>query len=95
MLHVATVKFLKDLSKNNNKNWFDNNRDRYEAAKSDFESFIQDVIDRHGKKDETIRDLIAKKCTFRINRDIRFSKDKTPYKINMLFIPIITNSITR
>ena len=83
MLQASTVKFLKDLSKNNNKTWFDNNRDKYEAAKSDFESFIQDVIDRHGKKDETIRDLVAKKCTFRINRDIRFSKDKTPYKTNM------------
>ena len=83
MLQASTVKFLKDLSKNNNKTWFDNNRDKYEAAKSDFESFIQHVIDRHGKKDETIRDLIAKKCTFRINRDIRFSKDKTPYKTNM------------
>ena len=83
MLQASTVKFLKDLSKNNNKTWFDNNRDKYEASKSDFESFIQDVIKRHGKKDETIRALVAKKCTFRIKRDIRFSKDKTPYKSNM------------
>ena len=83
MLQSSTVKFLRDLSKHNNKSWFDNNRDKYEDAKSDFESFIQEVIDKHGKKDETIRDLVAKKCTFRINRDIRFSKDKTPYKTNM------------
>ena len=83
MLQPSTVKFLRDLSKNNNKTWFDNNRDKYDTAKSDFETFIQELIDKHGRKDETIRDLVAKKCTFRINRDIRFSKDKTPYKTNM------------
>lgn len=83
MLQPSTVKFLRDLSKNNNKNWFENNRDKYEDAKSDFETFVQTLIDQHGRKDENIRDLVAKKCTFRINRDIRFSKDKTPYKTNM------------
>jgi uncharacterized protein (TIGR02453 family) len=83
MLQPSTVKFLRDLSKNNNKTWFDNNREKYDTAKSDFETFIQELIDKHGRKDETIRDLIARKCTFRINRDIRFSKDKTPYKTNM------------
>jgi len=76
MLQSSTVKFLKDLSKNNNKPWFDAHRKQYEAAKQDFETFIQAVIDRHGPKDETIRDQQAKKCLFRINRDIRFSKDK-------------------
>lgn len=83
MLQSSTVKFLRDLSKNNNKTWFDSNRTRYEDAKSDFENFIQTIIDQHGRKDENIRDLVAKKCIFRINRDIRFSKDKTPYKTNM------------
>jgi len=83
MLQPSTLKFLRDLSKNNNKIWFDNNREKYDSAKSDFETFIQELIDKHGRKDETIRDLVAKKCTFRINRDIRFSKDKTPYKTNM------------
>jgi uncharacterized protein (TIGR02453 family) len=82
MLQSSTLKFLRDLKKNNNKPWFDNNREKYDAARADFETFIQGVIDRFGKKDETIRDLLAKKCTFRINRDIRFSKDKTPYKTN-------------
>jgi uncharacterized protein (TIGR02453 family) len=83
MLQPSTLKFLKDLSKNNNKPWFDANRKKYEEAKKDFESFIQIVIDKHGLKDETIREQEAKKCLFRINRDIRFSKDKTPYKTNM------------
>lgn len=83
MLQSSTLKFLKDLSKNNNKPWFDAHRKRYDDAKKDFESFIQTVIDKHAKQDETIRELTAKNCLFRINRDIRFSKDKTPYKTNM------------
>ena len=82
MLQTSTIKFLKDLKKNNNKPWFDANRKRYEEAKKDFELFIQQVIDSHGKKDKTISSLKAKECLFRINRDIRFSKDKTPYKTN-------------
>lgn len=82
MLQAATVKFLKDLKKNNNKPWFDNNRKSYEAAKADFAAFVQKVIDLHGKKDPTIKNLLAKDCMFRINRDVRFSKDKSPYKTN-------------
>jgi uncharacterized protein (TIGR02453 family) len=82
MLQTSTLKFLKDLKKNNNKPWFDANRKRYDDAKKDFELFIQQVIDMHGKKDKTISSLKAKECLFRINRDIRFSKDKTPYKTN-------------
>ena len=82
MLQASTLKFLKDLKKNNNKPWFDANRKRYEDAKTDFANFIQQVIDVHGKKDKTISSLKAKDCMFRINRDIRFSKDKSPYKTN-------------
>ena len=82
MLQHSTIKFLKELKKNNNKPWFDANRKRYEDAKADFATFIQAVIDLHGKKDPSIKNLLAKDCIFRINRDIRFSKDKTPYKSN-------------
>ena len=82
MLQSSTLKFLKDLKKNNNKPWFDANRKRYEEAKSDFANFIQQVIDAHSKKDKTIASLKAKECMFRINRDVRFSKDKSPYKTN-------------
>jgi uncharacterized protein (TIGR02453 family) len=82
MLQSSTIKFLKDLNKNNNKPWFESHRAQYEAAKSDFASFIQKVIDTYGKKDSSIKHLAAKDCMFRINRDIRFSKDKTPYKNN-------------
>lgn len=82
MLQISTLKFLKDLKKNNNKPWFDANRKRYEEAKTDFANFIQQVIDIYGKKDKTITSLKAKDCMFRINRDVRFSKDKSPYKSN-------------
>ena len=82
MLQTATINFLKELKKNNNKPWFDLNRKKYESAKADFAAFIQQVIDRHGKKDTGISALLAKDCMFRINRDTRFAKDKTPYKTN-------------
>jgi len=82
MLQVSTIKFLKDLKKNNNKPWFEKNRSVYETAKADFAGFIQKVIDQHGKKDPSIQNIVAKDCLFRINRDVRFSKDKSPYKSN-------------
>jgi uncharacterized protein (TIGR02453 family) len=82
MLQSSTIKFLKDLKKNNNKLWFEKNRSLYENAKADFAGFIQRVIDLHGKKDSSIKALVAKDCLFRINRDVRFAKDKSPYKSN-------------
>ncbi|HTQ28610.1 MAG TPA: DUF2461 domain-containing protein [Puia sp.] len=83
MLQAATLKFLKDLKKNNNKPWFDAHRGAYEQAKQDFEHFVGDLITRHAKKDPSIASLKPKDCMFRINRDIRFSKDKSPYKTNL------------
>jgi uncharacterized protein (TIGR02453 family) len=83
MLQASTLKFLKDLKKNNNKPWFDNNRRSYEEAKADFANFIQAVIDKYAKSDPTIKSILAKDCMFRINRDVRFSNDKSPYKTNM------------
>ena len=83
MLQQSTIKFLKDLKKNNTKEWFDKNRKIYEATKQDFADTIQFAIDKFGKKDENIALLKAKDCLFRINRDVRFSKNKAPYKTNM------------
>jgi uncharacterized protein (TIGR02453 family) len=82
MIQPSTLKFLKDLKKNNNKPWFDAHRPAYESAKKDFEQFVQLLIDKHGKKDTTIKNLTPRECMFRINRDVRFSKDKSPYKTN-------------
>lgn len=81
MLEPQTLTFLTALQKNNNKPWFDAHRAQYEAARIDFQNFVQLVIDDLGRSDATIAGLQARDCLFRINRDIRFSADKTPYKI--------------
>lgn len=83
MLQPATIKFLKELKKNNRREWFEENRKQYELAKNDFAFLVQNVIDIFAKKDKSIASLKAKDCVFRINRDVRFSKDKSPYKTNM------------
>jgi uncharacterized protein (TIGR02453 family) len=82
MLSPQTLKFISQLKKNNNKQWFDAHRTQYEAARIDFSNFIQLLIEALLKSDTTITGLTAKDCLFRINRDIRFSKDKRPYKEN-------------
>lgn len=82
MLQTSTLQFLKQLAKNNHKEWFDANRKKYEAAKADYAASVQNIINTFSKTDAAIASLEAKKCMFRINRDIRFSKDKSPYKIN-------------
>ena len=74
-------RFFKDLAKNNNKEWFDANRKRYETSvKRPFESFVAEAIKRIHKHDKSIT-IEPKDAIFRINKDIRFSKDKTPYKL--------------
>ena len=83
MFQPSTVTFLKELKKNNNKTWFDNHREKYISAKIDFENFVGKILTSVSAFDTDMKELQAKNCTFRINRDIRFSKDKTPYKTNM------------
>ncbi|MFN2457028.1 MAG: DUF2461 domain-containing protein [Chitinophagaceae bacterium] len=82
MLEPQMLRFLKQLQKNNNRSWFEVHRADFEAARIDFQNFIQLVIDDLERKDTTIAGLMARDCLFRINRDIRFSKDKSPYKTN-------------
>jgi uncharacterized protein (TIGR02453 family) len=79
-METASIQFLKALAKNNHKEWFDANRKKYEVAKADFAGLVSTIITAHGKKDAGIAALQPKECIFRINRDIRFSKDKSPYK---------------
>lgn len=83
MLQTTTVKFLNYLKKNNNKEWFDKNRKNYKAAKADYLTFVEKVLSEIKKKDPSLEGLEPKQCVFRINRDVRFSKDKSPYKTNM------------
>lgn len=83
MLHKNTLLFLKGLKANNHKDWMDANRQDYLAAKEDFEKFTAAMLLVLGKDNPDIAVLKAKDCTFRINRDIRFSQNKAPYKSNM------------
>ena len=83
MFQPSTIQFLKLLAKNNNKPWFDSHRDQYLNAKEDFGNFVSALIRETAKFDADVKDLQVKDCVFRINRDIRFSKNKTPYKTNM------------
>lgn len=83
MLQTTTVKFLTAIAKNNNKAWMDANRAQYLAAKEDFENLVTQLIEKIVAFDADIKPLVAKSCVFRMNRDVRFSKDKSPYKTNM------------
>ncbi len=75
--------FFKELAANNHKKWFDENRKRYEKnVKTPFKNFIQRLIHEVEAFDPEQEGIEPKHCIFRINRDIRFSKDKTPYKLN-------------
>ena len=78
-----TLKFLKELEQNNSKVWFDAHRSEYEIAKKEFLAFVDELIKGISKIDKSIGMPLAKECVFRINRDIRFSNNKTPYKNNM------------
>ncbi|MBP6871659.1 MAG: DUF2461 domain-containing protein [Bacteroidales bacterium] len=75
--------FLNELKTNNNREWFQSNKSRYEKAKKSFESFIDELIPVIRGIDPNIDLITAKDCVFRIYRDVRFSHDKSPYKTNM------------
>lgn len=78
MITKAYSTFFQELEKNNNKEWFHNNKKAYEEAKGSFLSLLESLIPELLKLDPSISP-IAKDALFRINRDIRFSNDKTPY----------------
>lgn len=74
------LSFLSELQENNNRTWFLENREKYEKAKQTFERIGSIFIDKLKYFDSDIENLTIKQCIFRINRDIRFTHDKTPYK---------------
>ena len=78
----STLQFLKTLLKNNNRNWFTENKNLYIEAQKDVLLFVENLIEEMSKFDEEILKINAKKSLFRIYRDVRFSKDKSPYKTN-------------
>lgn len=75
--------FLEDLKKNNTREWFQEQKGRYLEAKKEFEEFITAFLPQIAEIDKELAGLEAKQCIFRIFRDVRFSKDKSPYKTNM------------
>ena len=77
-IESSTLKFLKELQKNNNREWFLANKVRYEAALENLKLFKDAVVKALNKKD-----MIEDGRVFRIYRDVRFSKDKAPYKNNL------------
>jgi uncharacterized protein (TIGR02453 family) len=82
-MKATLFEFLRDLKINNNREWFQANKDRYNQAKNEFESFINDLIPVIRSVDPLIDMITAKDCVFRIYRDVRFSGDKSPYKTYM------------
>ena len=83
MLSIESFQFLEDLKSNNNRDWFQNNKKRYEIFKKEYHQLIQDFLELMKPNDATLSLLEVKNCAFRINRDIRFSKDKSPYKTHL------------
>lgn len=77
------LKFLKAIAKNNNREWFEKNKPKYMAVKQSFEDFLETFYSEIVKVDERLAGLNPRKLGFRIYRDVRFSKDKRPYKVNM------------
>jgi len=77
------LNFLNDLKANNNRVWFTENKQRYVEAKNYFDDFVNFLIPAIKKFDSSVDVNAAKDCTFRIYKDVRFSKDKAPYKTNM------------
>ncbi len=74
------LKFLEQLAASNNREWFNEHKDQYQAARAEFDRIIDRTIEVIGTFDPTVSHLKAKDCVFRIYRDTRFSKDKSPYK---------------
>ena len=83
MIEPSTIKFLKELEKNNNRDWFQANKKAFLAAQDNVAALAGYLIGEIGKFDSAVSGLDPKSCVFRIYRDIRFSKDKSPYKTNL------------
>lgn len=83
MITKDTFQFLEDLKNNNHRDWFQANQKRYDGYKKQYKEIVEAFVAELSKGDGSLSHLGFKDCSFRINRDIRFSKDKAPYKTNM------------
>ena len=84
MIAKEALQFLDDLIANNNTEWMHANKKRYELYKKEYHNFIASLLAEMKPLDPSLEPLEVKNCTFRINRDIRFSKDKSPYKTKIV-----------
>ena len=82
-MQVKTLHFLEELKNNNQKEWFHEHKKEYDLFKKEYHGLIAALLQEMKALDHVLEPLEIKHCTFRINRDIRFSKDKSPYKTNM------------
>ena len=83
MLTKDAIQFIEDLKANNATEWMHANKKRYESFKKDYHAYIASLLNVMKPLDKSLDILEVKNCTFRINRDIRFSKNKDPYKTNI------------
>jgi uncharacterized protein (TIGR02453 family) len=83
IIRKSTLSFLSDLKKNNNREWFLKNHATYVVAKNNFETMVQEIIDTIVVFEPIMKGLEVKSCVYRINRDIRFTNDKSPYKSHL------------
>jgi uncharacterized protein (TIGR02453 family) len=83
MIAKDTLDFLKKLAKNNNRDWFQANKKSFDVAQDNMTAFAGYLIGEIGRFDRAVAGLDPKSCVFRIYRDVRFSKDKSPYKVNL------------
>lgn len=77
-----SLEFLEQLAENNTKEWMDTNKSWYQECRKEFIYFVDELLRQMQAFEPGVADLEGRKCIFRINRDIRFSNDKRPYKIN-------------
>lgn len=82
-IHPDTFSFMKELKKNNNKEWFHAHKDRYTEIRESFIEFLESIYPYLQEFDPELKGIDVRKSVFRINRDIRFSKDKSPYKTSI------------
>ena len=83
MISKESLQFIDELKKNNNRDWFLENKKRFEAVKTDYHRLIAEILEAMIPLDDSLKNLEVKDCAFRIYRDVRFSKDKTPYKTHL------------
>lgn len=82
MISKSTLTFLRKLKRNNHREWFHANRDSYDVASADFRSFVSALLKECSAANPKLAGLLPKDVVFRINRDVRFSANKEPYKTN-------------